>query len=465
VGRYLAIDLGATSGRVTAGRLEGGRLEIREVRRFANRPLGEGGSLRWDVDALFDATVAGLEAAGAVDGIAVSTWGVDFGLVDGDGRLLEAPAHYRSASPALPERLLRDVSAEEVFRRTGVQPLQINTLFRLGEVARRLDPPEGTTALLMPDLWTFRLCGARGAEHTIAGTTGLLDARTGDWDRQLAERAGIDVRLLPAVAAPGGLAGRLRPELAARVGAEVPVYRSASHDTASAVAAVPGDGHVAFVSCGTWALAGVEHDRPVLTEEALEAGFTNEVGFGGRTRLMRNLTGLWLLEQALRQWRTVTLEQALAAAEREGPVASVIDVADPELIGGEDVLGLIAAACRRTGRPVPETPGQVTRCILQSLALAFRAAIERCERLTGRAVDVVHVVGGGSRNALLCRLTADACERPVLAGPAEATSTGNLLVQAIASGELGSLGELRDVVRRSCDIVRYEPTIERERVH
>jgi rhamnulokinase len=226
----------------------------------------------------------------------------------------------------------------------------------------------------------------------------------------------------------------------------------------------------------------------VLTAEALRAGLTNEVGFGGRVRLLRNLTGLWLLEQALRRWRaadpSVTIERAVAAAEREGPVASFIDVADPELIAGDDVLGLIAHACRRTGRPVPETPAQVTRCILQSLALAFSATIEHCERLTARTVDVVHVVGGGSRNALLCRLTADACRRQVLAGPAEATSAGNVLVQAIASGELGSLEELRDVVRRSHEVVRYEPgdhdrglwdsaatlfasdsTIEGERVH
>jgi rhamnulokinase len=494
VGEYLAIDLGATSGRVTAGRLEGGRLSTREVHRFPNRPLGEGAALRWDVDALFDATLAGLEA-GCVrgrppDGIAVSAWGVDFGLVDAEGRLLEAPAHYRSASPAARDRFLRDIAAEELFLRTGVGPNQINTLFRLGDIARRLSPPEGTTALLMPDLWTFRLCGARGAEHTIAGTTGLLDARTADWDRRLAERAGIDPRLLPAVSSPGGFAGRLEPELAARLGAgdDVPVYRAASHDTASAVAAIPGDGHVAFVSCGTWALAGIEHDRPVLAAEALRAGFTNEVGFGGRVRLLRNLTGLWLLEQALRRWRaadpSVTVERAVAAAEREGPVASFIDVADPELIAGDDVLGLIAQACRRADRPVPETPAQVTRCILQSLALAFRATIEHCERLTARTVDVVHMVGGGSRNALLCRLTADACRRQVLAGPAEATSAGNLLVQAIASGELGSLEELRDVVRRSHEVLRYDPgdhdrglwdsaaalfasdsTIEGERVH
>jgi len=313
----------------------------------------------------------------------------------------------------------------------------------------------------MPDLWTFWLSGARGAEHTIAGTTSLLDARTGDWDRQLAYRADIEPRLLPPVTAPGSLAGGLRPNLAARLGADVPVYRAASHDTASAVAAVPGEGHVGFVSCGTWALAGVEHDRPVLTPEALRGGFTNEVGFGGRSRLMRNLTGLWLLEQALRGWRTtdpsVTLERAVAAADHEGPVSSFIDVADPKLIAGDDVLGLIAQACRRTGRPVPQTSAQVTRGILQSLALAFRATIQRCEQLTGRAVAVVHMVGGGSRNALLCRLTADACERPVLAGPAEATSAGNLLVQAIASGELGSLEELRHVVRRSAEVVRYEP--------
>jgi rhamnulokinase len=462
VGRYLAVDLGATSGRVTTGRLANGRLEVREVHRFANRPIEGADGLRWDVAGLFEETLAGLAAGidpdAGLDGIATSTWGVDYGLVDDDGRLLEPPGHYRSADRAARERVLAAIPAEELFARTGVLPQPINTVFRLGERLARLRLRDGTTALLMPDLWTFRLAGELGAERTIAGTTGMLGARTGDWDDELLERAGIDPRVLPAVVEPGQRAGTLRPELRDRLGLadDVAVLRSAGHDTAAAVAAVPGAGHVAYISCGTWSLAGVEHDAPVLDPAAMAAGFTNELGVGGRVRFQRNLTGLWLLEEALRALDATTAE-ALAAAEREGPVASRIDVGDPEFIATGDVLVRIAGACRRTGQAVPETLGQFARCILQSLATAYGETIARCVELTGRPVDAVHMVGGGSRNALLCRLTAEACERDVLAGPAEATSLGNLLVQAMATGEIGSLDELRDVVRRSADVLRYEP--------
>jgi rhamnulokinase len=462
VGRYLAVDLGATSGRVTAGRLEGGRLEVREVHRFANRPIEGDDGLRWDVNSLFEATLAGLAAGidpeAGLDGIATSTWGVDYGLIDDDGRLLEPPGHYRSADRAARERVLAAVPAEELFARTGVLPQPINTVFRLGERLARLRLRDGTTALLMPDLWTFRMAGVHGAERTIAGTTGMLAARTGDWDDELLARAGIDPRVLPAVVEPGERAGTLRPELRDRLGLpeDVAVLRSAGHDTAAAVAAVPGDGLVAYISSGTWSLAGVEHDEPVLDPAAMKAGFTNELGVGGRVRFQRNLTGLWLLEEALRQLGATTAE-ALAAAEREGHVASRIDVGDAEFIATGDVLARIADACRGSEQAVPETLGQVTRCILQSLAAAYGETIARCVELTGRPVEVVHMVGGGSRNGLLCRLTAEACERDVLAGPAEATSLGNLLVQAMATGEIGSLEELRDVVRRSADVVRYEP--------
>ena len=383
-----------------------------------------------------------------------------------DGRLLEPPGHYRSADRAARERVLQAVPAADIFARTGVLPQPITTVFRLGETIRRLQPPEGTTALLMPDLWTFRLAGVRGAERTIAGTTAMLDARTGDWDGALLEQAGIDTRVLPAVVEPGQRAGTLLPELAARLGVagDVPILRAAGHDTASAVAAMPGEGHVAYISCGTWSLAGVEHDERVLDRGAMQAGFTNELGVAGRVRFQRNLTGLWLLEEALREWRGLAplTADALAAAEREGPVTSQIDVGDPEFIAAGDILARIAQACRRAGQAVPATPGEFTRCILQSLAVAYGETIARCVELTGRPVEVVHMVGGGSRSELLCRLTAEACERPVLAGPAEATSIGNLLVQAIAAGELGSLDELRDVVRRSERVARYEP--ERSRV-
>lgn len=466
MGEYLAIDLGATSGRVFAGRLDGSRLQMRELHRFANRPRETAGGLRWDAERLFAETLAGLSRAGAPPaGVAACTWGVDYGIVDPAGRLVGDPEHYRDTDPAARARVEAVVPPAALYARTGVLPQAINTVFRLGGTLDRLRPPPGSTALLMPDLWTFRLCGARGAERTIAGTTGLLGAG-GDWDVDLAAAAGIDPAVLPSLAEPGTRAGTLRGDLATRLGwGEVPVLRVAGHDTASAVAALPdADG---FVSCGTWALAGVEHDRPVLDDRARELGFTNEPGFGGRTCLMRNLTGLWLLEQAVREWRAaglaLTVPELLTAAEAEGPVAAHVDVAAPELVAPGDLVGRVAAACRDAGLPAPETPAQYARCVLQSLAAAYRDAIDHASELTGRAVEVVHLVGGGARSRLLCRLTAQACGRPVLAGPAEATAVGNVLVQAVATGELASLEELRTVVARSFAVTRYEPEEARAR--
>lgn len=467
MGRYLAVDLGATSGRVLAGELRDGRLRTREIHRFPNRPVERADGLRWDVAALWEATLDGLAAgvaqAGEPDGIGVTTWGVDVGIVDPGGTLLEPPAHYRSARPEAQARIERTVGREALFARTGVLPQVINTVFRLGDASARLAPPPGSTALLTPDLWTFWLSGARGAERTIAGTTGLLAAGTDEWDAEVARAAGIDPALLAPVAAPGTVAGPLRPEVAARIGVRgaVPVVRVASHDTASAVAAIPGEGHVAFVSCGTWALAGVEHDAPVLDPLALEAGLTNEAGYGGRVRLTRNLTGLWLLEQALAEWARdglrLDLPGLLRAVAAEAPVDAFVDVGDPAFIAPGDVRARLADACRRTGQAVPATPALLAACVLQSLALAFRRTLEDCMALTGRPVDAVHVVGGGSRNAVLCALTAEACGRPVIAGPAEATGVGSLLVQAIAAGELDGLARLRAVVARSEPVVRHDP--------
>jgi rhamnulokinase len=471
VGTYWTVDLGATSGRVMTAVLDGDRVTLHEEIRFANQPRERGGELFWDLGELWQQTLAGLRrAAGrarghgeAPAGIAVDSWGVDFALVDGSGAI--GPArHYRSASPAAAARIQERVGPAELFRRSGVAPMDINTVFRLGHAVAELGPAAaGATMLLTPDLWTFRLSGVRGAELTIAGTTGLLDISTRTWDRDLLELLGLDPGVLPELHASGTQAGSLLPDVAAQLGAgsDVPVMRSAGHDTAAAVAAIPGSGSVAFISCGTWALAGVETAQPVLSEAALKGGFTNELGPGGRVLFMRNLTGLWLLEQAYRSWRrrdpALSLDSLLTQAAGIRDLASVIDVGAPSLVHSTDVQAQIQAMCSATGQRVPRSAPEMVRCILLSLAVAFRQTLLDCEQLAGVQVTEVHLVGGGTRNALLCQLVADTCALPVMAGPAEATSLGNALIQAWGRGEVDSAEHLREIVRNSHRPVTYYP--------
>jgi rhamnulokinase len=468
VSLFLAVDLGATSGRVSAGVLAPDRIDVHEVHRFANSPLHRDGAWFWDVERLWEDTLAGL-AAGvrfARDtgrrpaGIGVDSWGVDVAAVGPDGGQVLPLRSYRSASAAARESVLRRMPAADLFRRSGVAPMAINTIFQLAELLPRAELPAGSTLLLTPDLWTFRLGGDRAAERTIASTTGLLSASTGEWDAGLLDAGGIDARLLPPLAEPGSPAGRTDAGLRGVLGAEddLAVLRVGAHDTASAVAALPLTESEAFVSCGTWALAGVEHDRPVLTDAAHAAGFTNEAGVGGRTLVMRNLTGLWLLEQCLRGWGpSAALPALLAEAGAEGGPEAFIDVADPDLVGSPDVPGHIRRRCRATGQPDPSGPAALVRCILVSLALAYRRTIREAAALTGRRVTAVRLVGGGCRNELLCRLTAEACGVPVLAGPAEATTLGNIGVQAIACGLLRSPAELRRLVAAAAPATCHPP--------
>jgi rhamnulokinase len=478
VGTYWTVDLGATSGRVMTAALAGDRVTLHEETRFANQPREYGGALFWDLEELWQQTLTGLRRAAArardygeaPAGVAVDSWGVDFALVDGSGAI--GPArHYRSAPPAAAARIQERVGAAELFRRSGVAPMDINTVFRLGDALAELGPDAaGATMLLIPDLWTYRLSGVRGAELTIAGTTGLLDMTTRTWDRDLLGLLGLDPGVLPGLHASGTRAGSLLPGVAADLGvdAEVPVLRGAGHDTAAAVAAIPGSGPVAFISCGTWALAGVETAQPVLSQEALRGGFTNELGAGGRVLFMRNLTGLWLLEQAYRSWRrgdpALSLDALLAQAGDVSGLTSVIDVGAPSLVHSADVQAQIRAMCSGSGQRVPQSAPEMVRCILLSLAVAFRQTLLDCERHTGVPVNEVHLVGGGTRNTLLCQLVADTCALPVVAGPAEATSLGNALIQAWGCGEVESAGHIREIAGHSHRPVTYYPRTGASRV-
>jgi rhamnulokinase len=467
MGTYLGVDLGATSGRVSLGIVSPDGIDLHEVRRFRNTPVRVEDDWFWDVEELYgqilDGLAEGSRTAGAAgthpNGIAVDTWGVDFGVVGPDGELIVAPRHYRSAGLQARHRVTSRITELEVFERTGVQPMTMNTVYQASERLAEADVTAGSTLLLVPDLVTYWLTGARAAERTIASTTGLVNAQSGRWDVDVVAGAGFDPALLPPLRDAATVAGTITPQVRARIGATspIPVLHVGSHDTASAVAAVPLEEFAAFVSCGTWALAGVEHDSPVLSTDALAAGFTNEAGVGGRTLVMRNLTGLWLLEQCLHGWGDPSLPDLIARAVHISRNL-FIDVGAADLVSSTDVPADILQACRRSGQADPADPAEYVRCILLSLALAYRRTIRRAAELTGRTVSVVHLVGGGSRNALLCQLTADACDLPVVAGPAEASSLGNVGVQAMATGELGSLDELRSHIAAGVTLRRFLPS-------
>jgi rhamnulokinase len=461
---YVTVDLGATSGRVVVGRLERGRLDVAEVHRFRNEPSGTGRERHWNVEELFAQTRIGLRRAaarldGAANSMSVTAWGVDVGLLDEDNNLLAPVQHYRAASPEATQVLLHRLGAEELFTRTGVLPQHINTVFRISEIVDSAGAArsEGVRALLMPDLWCALLTDVRTAERSIASTTGLVSLRTATWDRALLDALGVDAWLFPPVMDNGVVVGGLRKELAADIGTrdQWPFVLVASHDTASAVAAISGRPRTAFVSSGTWSVVGVELATPNVTSKALAADFTNEAGLGATTLFMRNLTGLWLLEQAMRQWqdqgKSVTIASLLHDAATVGPLRAAFDVSSPELVSSEDVLRTVRMQCKSADMAPPETPAEVTRCILQSLALTYRRTITLCEQLTDRPVEEVHMIGGGSLNPLLRQLTADACERPLRFGPVEATSLGSLAAQALAVGDLSDEADAQAVLQRSSD--------------
>jgi rhamnulokinase len=462
----VAVDLGASSGRVMAARVGDGTLDLAEVARFDNTPVPVGGALHWDVLRLYRGVLDGLRAAGQVDSVGVDTWAVDYGLLDTDGVLLGNPVHYRDArTDGVMAKVLADVPAANIYATTGIQFLPFNTLYQLIAAAGSAQLAAARTLLLIPDLITYWLTGNAVTELTNASTTQLLDVSTGRWACDLVERVGLRADLLPGIVSPGERIGELRSDVLAATGlaGPVPVTAVASHDTASAVVGVPAViERFAYISCGTWSLVGVELDRPVLTADSQAANFTNELGVDGTVRYLRNVMGLWLVQESLRTWNAagvqVDLPALLAEAARLPALVSVIDADDPDFLAPGDMPARIAAACRRRGQPEPESPAATVRCIVDSLALAHRAALADAQRLSGRDVDVVHVVGGGARNALLCQLTADACGIPVEAGPVEATALGNVLVQARALGAVGDdLPAMRSLLRRTQQVRRYEP--------
>lgn len=444
---FAAVDLGASSGRVIVGELSAGGVELTEVHRFGNRPVHVGKTLYWDILALYQGVLDGLRKAGPVDGIGVDTWAVDYGLLGADGALLGNPVHYRDrrTEPVIAD-VLAKIPPEMLYAETGIQFLPFNTVFQLAADPRAR---QAERLLLIPDLISYWLTGVAGTEVTNASTTALLDPRTGRWSGPVAQRVGIDLELFPPLRMPGEQAGTHEG---------IPVYTVGSHDTASAVVGVPATSeNFAYISSGTWSLVGLELTEPILTDEGREANFTNEVGVDGTIRYLRNVMGLWLLQECQRAWEIPDPKRLLDEAATL-PRRAIVAVDDPRFLPPGDMPARIAAACAQTGQPVPGTPAEFTRCVLDSLADAYRRAIEDATRLSGRRATEIHIVGGGARNELLCRLTADACGLPVIAGPVEATALGNVVVQARAHGVLrGGLGSMRELVAASQRRVVYRP--------
>jgi rhamnulokinase len=458
---YAAVDLGASSGRVMVGRVAPDALELTEAHRFPNRPVRVPEGLRWDVLSLYAGVLDGLRAAGQVDSVGIDSWAVDYGLLDADGALLGNPVHYRDTrTEGIAEKVWATVPAAELYTATGLQYAPFNTLYQLTAARESVQLQHAERLLLIPDLLSYWLTGEQGTELTNASTTQLIDPRTREWSYDLAARLGIDLGLFAPLRQPGDPAGVLRSEVLEETGLQgpVPVTAVGSHDTASAVAAVPSVGErFAYICTGTWSLAGLELNSPVLTEESRAANFTNELGLDGTVRYLRNIMGLWLLQECVRAWGGPDLGELLRGAAKVPALRSVVDAGDAVFLAPGRMPERIAEACRASGQPVPEAPAEVTRCILDSLALAHRRAIDDAQRLAGHPVDVVHIVGGGTRNALLCQLTADACGLPVVAGPTEAAALGNVLVQARAHGLVGDRTAMRRLLARTQPLTRYEP--------
>jgi len=472
-GTHVAIDLGAGSGRAFLGRVDANGLALEELHRFTYGPRASAGHLRWDMTALHRGLTAGLAAARAraaasgrsVASVGVDAWGVDYGLIDAGGALVEEPIAYRDPrTEGVMDAVLARVPRAEIFRRTGIQFMPINTIYQLAAHVRDGLAAEAAGILLMPDLCHLFLSGSRSGEYTDASTTQLLDASTRQWDDVLFARLGLPRALMPALVEPGADLGALRPALAADLGADagghpIRVIAPATHDTASAVVGTPLTPGWAYISSGTWSLVGVERASPLLTPEAEAANFTNEGGAGGTIRFLKNVMGLWVLEGCRREWGSAApdLDTLVAGAGALSRPAGVIDVDDLGLLNPPSMIRAIRAQLTATGQRVPEAPIELARVVFDSLALGYARVVAAIERLTGEAIAGIHVVGGGSRNAYLNQATADATGKAVLAGPVEATAAGNVIVQAVAAGSLASIADGRAALARAVTLRRYEP--------
>jgi rhamnulokinase len=470
---YIACDLGAESGRVMLGRLENSRLVLEEMHRFPSAAVQVLGTLRWDVLRIFEELKYGLAKIAQrrlpVSSVSVDSWGVDYVLINSVHPMLSPPFHYRDArTESTYNRVRRSIGSELIFAETGIQFMAINTIYHLTSDAEKSRPllEAADCFLMIGDYFNYLFSGVPRVDESTASTTQLYNPKNRAWSDALIERCGIPRKIFPQIVAPGTVLGPLLPEVAAETGlgsVSVQVVASCSHDTGAAVAAVPAEGgdDWAYLSSGTWSLLGVELPHPLISESVRQCNFTNEAGYGCTTRFLKNIVGLWILQESRREWarqgQELDYDELMRGAEDAEPFRSLIDPRAERFSKPGDMLRKIVAFCSETGQPTPKTPGQFSRCVLESLALLYRVTLDEIERLTGRKISRLHIVGGGSQNALLNRFAADATRRQVTAGPAEATAIGNVLIQGIALGHIESVTALRTIVRKSFALRTFEP--------
>jgi rhamnulokinase len=473
---FLAVDLGASGGRTVAGLFDGERLALEEVNRFENGPVAVAGSMHWDLLSLWSHIQDGLRVAASrygdrVVSVGVDTWGVDYGLLGKDDLLLGNPYHYRDRRTfGILERAFKTVSREEIFDETGLQFMELNTLFQLIAMKQSGSPllEIAQRFLMMPDLFHWLLTGEKVNEFTNATTTQFYNPRSKTWSRTLFDKFGLPGEIFGDIVPPGTRLGRLQPEVAEATGlAAAEVVLPGTHDTASAVMAVPavaesgGQPNWCYISSGTWSLMGLEVPQPVVTDRVRELNFTNEGGVGDTIRLLKNIAGLWSVQECRRVWKEAGRDfdwgELVGLAEAAPPLASLINPDDGRFVAPKDMTEAIRQYCRETDQAVPDSEGAVVRCALESLAMRYRRVLGWVEQLNGQKIETIHIVGGGTQNKLLSQMAADACNRRVVAGPVEATAIGNVMMQAVSAGAIGSIADAREVIRRSFDVEQYVP--------
>jgi rhamnulokinase/L-fuculokinase len=467
--RVLAFDFGASSGRAMIAALNSGKIEMSEIHRFPNDPVEVNGVLYWDVlRLLFEVKQAIVKAqnSGGFDAISIDTWGVDFGLLDKEGHLIQNPVHYRDVrTDGIMDEAFEIIPKEELYARTGIQFLRFNTLFQLFYL-KKYKPyllEQADKMLFMPDLFACFLTGEKKTEYTIASTSQMINAETGDWDRELLDRMGIPPSILTDICEPGTINGYLRDSICEELGCKkVPVISVCGHDTASAVAAVPArDDDFIYISCGTWSLFGTEAKKPVINDAAYRFQFTNEGGYGRTVRLLKNIMGLWLIQESRRQWQrkgtNLSFGEIMEQARQVPTGKFYIDCDYSEFDKPGNMPQKIARYCEENSFPVPKTVGEVAMCIYESLAVKYKKTLDMISELTGIKYNTINLIGGGANAELLCQLTADKCGVSVIAGPIEATAIGNVAVALIALGEIKDLKEARNIIAGSFDVKVYNP--------
>lgn len=467
--RVLAFDFGASSGRAIIGCFDGDKITLEEVHRFSNDPVSVGGTVYWDVLRLFYEIKQGIikaKIAGGFDSIGIDTWGVDFGLIDSEGKLMENPVHYRDARTAgLVDEAFKTMPKEKLYGITGIQFMELNTLFQL--IALKKYRPwmleRADKMLFMPDLFGYMLTGKMCAEYSIASTSQLIDLDKRTWSKEILDAFGIKESVFAPLVQPGTVLGELSKEICEECGVNpVPVISVCGHDTQSAITSVPcEDGDFAFLSSGTWSLFGTELDKPIVNETSMNINITNEGGFDGSTGFLKNIIGLWLIQESRRQWKREGKEYSYADLEKLAlaaePFKCFIDPDAPEFVPHGNIPERVREFCRKTGQYVPETVGEIMRCIYESLAMKYRLTFEKLRECTERDYPVIHVIGGGTKDGLLCQMTANSCDRTVKAGPIEATVMGNVAVQLMSDGSVKNIGQARKIVAESSELKTFEP--------